>query len=161
MKDTYLVTYLNDHLAGSVAGIELARRCLSENRGTEFEGFFQELVAGLRQEQAILKQLIARLDASPSTVKMLGGWFIEKAGRLKMNDSFFRYSALSRVIELEALVMGLQAQLRMWSILEAYRSEDPRFVGINFTLSKEHAKGLLEEAARHHLRASAIAFQQQ
>jgi hypothetical protein len=34
LDEKFLSIYLNDHLAGSVTGIELARRTLSSNRGT-------------------------------------------------------------------------------------------------------------------------------
>jgi hypothetical protein len=39
LDEKFLSIYLNDHLAGSAAGVELARRALSNNRGTPFGGF--------------------------------------------------------------------------------------------------------------------------
>ena len=35
----YLAIYLNDHLAGSTAGVELARRTAHENDGSELGAF--------------------------------------------------------------------------------------------------------------------------
>lgn len=36
MNDRFLSTYLNDHLAGSVAAMELSRKAIEKNLGNEF-----------------------------------------------------------------------------------------------------------------------------
>ena len=42
--------------------------------------------------------------------KMLGGWALEKAARLKPNGRLLRRSPLSDLIELEGLLLGVQAR---------------------------------------------------
>lgn len=159
MQDDFLITYLNDHLGASVAGIELARRCLSNNRGSELGSFLETFLLVLHEEQVRLRKLIKRLDATESMVKKVGGWTIEKIGRLKLNNSFLRYSELSRVIELETLLAGLQAQLSLWSALEQYRSNDRRFEGIDFSQARRQAEETLGKLKEFHSQAAKTAFE--
>ncbi len=154
----HLPTYINDHLAESVAGIELARRCLSNNKGTELGDFLEKLISILEKEQALLKEVLAGLGESESSMKKSAAWIAEKFGRLKLNDSIFSYSDLSRVHELEFLVMGLQGQSRMWRVLEAFCSDDSNFQGLDFKSAAETAEAMLAETAQHHFEAARTAF---
>lgn len=158
MQDAYLVTYLNDHLGASVAGIELAQRCLSNNRESELGKFLEQFVLVLQEEQVRIRKLLKRLDAAESSVKKLGGWMLEKVSRLKLNNSLFRYSDLSRVIELETLVAGLQAQSSMWRVLENCRSDDTRFLGIDFATARIKSEEMLDKMKEYHARAADVAF---
>ena len=45
-----------------------------------------------------------------------GPW---KAMRLKPNGNLFRYSPLSRVLELETLTIGITGKLELWRSMEA------------------------------------------
>jgi hypothetical protein len=49
--------YLNDHLAGSAAGLELARRAARENRGTPLGDFLSTLATELQEDRALLQQV--------------------------------------------------------------------------------------------------------
>ena len=44
MNIDLLKIYLNDHLAGATAGVELARRTLRENKGNAVGQYFQALM---------------------------------------------------------------------------------------------------------------------
>jgi hypothetical protein len=61
MPSRLLPIYLNDHLAGATAGVELARRSLNENKGTEFEEFLRGLLAEIVEDRATLLQLMERI----------------------------------------------------------------------------------------------------
>lgn len=158
MEDAYLTTYLNDHLGGVVAAVELSRRCLSRNGNSELGSFLERLTANFESERELLRKMIRALDRVESPVKILGGWAIEKVTRLKLNNALFRYSDLSRVIELEALLAAAQAQWRMWAVLDASRSGDPRFAGMDFAEAAKKADKMLAEAKRFHREASMKAF---
>lgn len=158
MQDENLLTYLNDHLGASVAGIELTHRCLSNNRNSELGKFLEHLLLVLREEQVRIRKLIRRLGGTESVAKKLGGWALEKVGRLKLNNALFRYSDLSRVVELETLLAGLQAQAGMWRAMEAFRSDDPRFDGIDFSTAKEQSEEMLRKMQEFHAQAAELAF---
>jgi hypothetical protein len=158
MQDAYLTTYLNDHLGASVAGIELAQRCLSNNRGSELGNFLEALLPVLQDNQVRMRKLLRRLGAQESAAKKLGGWTIEKISRLKLNNAIFRYSDLARVIELETLLLGLHAQITLWRVLEEYRLSDSRFEGIDLKQVRTQSEDMLERLKEHHGRAAELAF---
>src|SRR5918997_1442679 len=106
--------YLNDHLAGSTFGLELARRTQSANRGTEFEAPLDELVEEIAADRRELEGIIERLGAPRDQMKVGAGWLAEKVGRLKPNGRLTGYSPLGRLLELEALSGGVNAKLGLW-----------------------------------------------
>jgi hypothetical protein len=115
--------YLNDHLAGAVGGVELARRALHNNRGTELEPDLERLLAEIEEDRAVLESLMDRLGVARNPVKTTGAWLLEKVGRLKLNGSTLGYSPLSRVEELETLAAGVEAKRSMWIALKRVRDQ--------------------------------------
>ena len=53
----------------------------------------------------------------PNWFKQVAGWLVERAGRLKLNTRVFSRSPLSSVLELEALMAGVDAKRSMWQAL--------------------------------------------
>jgi hypothetical protein len=117
MTRDLLSIYLNDHLAGAVGGVELAKRALSSNEGTEFEDFLRKLVAEIEQDKSDLERLMDRLEVRQDPVKRAAAWGAEKVGRLKFNGQLTGYSPLSRLIELEGLSLGVAGKLGLWRAL--------------------------------------------
>src|SRR4051812_31853792 len=52
-----LPIYLNDHLAGSTFGRDLARRAAGANRDTELGDFLAELASQIEADRALLKDV--------------------------------------------------------------------------------------------------------
>jgi hypothetical protein len=121
-----LTIYLNDHLAGAAFGLELARRTLGANRGTEFEATLEKLAAAIEEDRDELERLIERLDIPTDRLKLTGGWVAEKVGRLKPNGQLRGYSPLSRLLELEGLMGGIHAKLGLWRALREIAPEEAR-----------------------------------
>lgn len=114
----YLAIYLNDHLAGATVGVELARRIRASNRGNETFGRPLDLICvEIEEDRATLEQVIERLGFSRSTVKPAGAWVAEKLGRLKLNGRIRGYSPLSRLLELEGLLIGITGKMALWKVL--------------------------------------------
>lgn len=131
MLDQKLLSiYLNDHLAGSVTGVELARRTLSNNRGTRYGEFLEWLVKQIEDDRQSLVRLMERLGIRGDPVKQAGAWSLEKVGRLKLNGRLLGYSPLSRLVEIEALWMGVNGKLSMWRALVTVADQDPRLDAI-------------------------------
>lgn len=116
--------YLRDHLAGSVAALELIARARRENSGNELGTFLADLHGDVAEDQRTLLRVMDALGAEPSRVKNRLAWAAEKAGRLKLNGSLFRYSPLSRLVELDTLVAGVTGKRMLWTALAALA--DPR-----------------------------------
>jgi hypothetical protein len=119
-----LAIYLNDHLAGSTTGRELAKRTLGSNRGTELEPFLEWLLEQIDEDRESLIGIMRALEVPQDHVKKLAAFALERVGRLKLNGSLFSYSPLSRLVELEALTLGVTGKLAGWRALQ--QVGDPR-----------------------------------
>ena len=86
-----LDVYLNDHLAGAMGGIELCRRALRENSGTDLGAFLEGLLAEILEDRRVLEDVAARLDSDRSRFMPAAVWALEKAGRLKLNGQLRGY----------------------------------------------------------------------
>jgi len=152
-----LAIYLNDHLAGSTLGLELVRRALGSNGGTELGKFLEQLRDDLEYDRNTLKDLMGRLDISPDQLKVAGSWLMEKAGRLKLNGSLTGYSPLSRLVELEALTTGVGGKLSLWQVLSQIQDE-PVLVDFDHQRFIERAQAQLDGLEQQRRAAAQIAF---
>lgn len=118
MADALLQTYLHDHLAASLVAVELARRTASSNASTRLGAPLAELAEDLQQDREALQAIMGQLDAGQDVVKLTIGWTAEKLGRLKLNGRLFSYSPLSRLEELELLLLGVEGKLLLWQSLQ-------------------------------------------
>jgi hypothetical protein len=146
-----LAIYLNDHLAGSTAGVELARRARGSNEGTELGGFLAGLVAEIEEDRAALGDVMDAVGAGRDRLKVAAAWGGEKAGRLKLNGSWRSYSPLSRVVELEGLALGVTGKLALWRMLRELG--DPRLSGLDFDALIARAERQRDDLERHRLAA--------
>lgn len=147
-NDKYLAIYLNDHLAGSVVGVELARRIAGENRGSAYSRELEELAEEIEEDRQSLKDLMRRLGVRGDPVKLTGAWLAEKAGRLKLNGELLTYSPLSRLEELEILSLGVEGKAAMWRALSTAVAGDARLRDFDFETLHERAaaqRGTLED----------------
>lgn len=156
--NTHLNTYLSDHSALCLAIIELTKRCYSSNKDTALGEFLEELLPTLEQERDILKHMLHALHTSDSLLKNIAAWGVEKAGRLKLNDSLLRYSPLSRVVELETLLTGIDAQMLMWEALECCTAHEPAFADIDCARFVDDYKTVRGRLKEFHAEAVATAF---
>lgn len=123
--------YLSDHFAGSVTGIELARRAASNNRGNEFGPSLARIADEIDEDIESLEELMTRLGAGRDLLKERLAWSGEKLGRLKLNGQLFGYSPLSRLVELEALALGVTGKLALWRVIKHAFGDDPRLQGFD------------------------------
>jgi hypothetical protein len=134
-----LDVYLNDHLAGAMGGIELCRRALRENSGSDLGAFLEGFLAEVVEDRRALEEVAARLGSDRSPFKPAAVWALEKAGRLKLNGQLRGYSPLSRLIELEGLQSGVSAKRSLWQALQAAFRDDPRLRGVDLDALIERA----------------------
>ena len=118
--------YLNDHLAGAVGGIELARRSFASNDDNEFGEFLGRLTTQIEDDRESLEQIMDKLGVPRDPVKQKAAWVLEKAGRLKLNGQLTGYSPLSRLLELEGLAIAVDAKSALWTGLKTVLANDER-----------------------------------
>jgi hypothetical protein len=158
VDDKLLRIYLNDHLAGATAGCEVARRALSSNKGTVYESFLRDLLNAIEEDKRELESLMHTLGLSADRIKVGAAWVAEKIGRLKLNGQLTGYSPLSRVIELEGLLLGVAGKLALWRSLRQIADHDSRLAVTDFDKLITRANEQLEALDEYRLRAAAEAL---
>ena len=158
MNRKLLGIYLNDHLAGSTAGVELARRAAGANEGNEYGEFLAPLAHAIQEDRESLKDIMRRLEYGEDIPKKLGAWTFEKLGRLKPNGQLTGYSPLSRMVELEGLALGITGKLALWKSLLEIVDEEPRLKADELTRLRDRAEQQQRDVEGHRLRAAQEAF---
>jgi hypothetical protein len=151
-----LAIYLTDHMAGSTAGLELARRAAASNSGTELGDFLTRLVRQIEEDRDALSRVMEGLGVGADRLKNGLAWGVEKLGRLKLNGQLTGYSPLSRLIELEGLHTGISAKLSSWQALRAVLG--PSVGGEDIDALQRRAKRQLDELEPYRLAAAREAF---
>ena len=115
----YLPIYLNDHYAGSTAGVELAKRAAKNNHGNaEFGPALATRWRARSTRTATRSSGSWTASTSPRTAsRRRSSGLGEKVGRLKPNGELLQFSPLSRVVELEGLITGVGGKLSLWRTL--------------------------------------------
>ncbi len=154
MNDKLLSIYLNDHLAGATAGVELAKRALSNNEGTPYGTLLAELVRDIEADRSELQDLIERLGFAQDRVKQAAAWAAEKVGRLKLNGQLTGYSPLSRLVELEGVRLGIEGKLCLWRTLSDIADQDSRLAVSDFAELIRRAETQIEGLEKYRLEAA-------
>ena len=142
IRDDLLGVYLNDHLAGSTAGLELARRtAASAESGSESAAVLRGLVAEIAEDRSALLAIMVTLGIPVRGYKVFAAWAGEKIGRLKLNGHLLSRSPLSSLEEAEILRVGVEGKADGWRTLRALASRDTR-------LDAGHLDELLARADR-------------
>jgi predicted DNA-binding ribbon-helix-helix protein len=126
MNEKLLRVYLQDHLAGSTAGVELARRTRGANEGTEYGPPLANIADEIEADRRHLQGIMEDLGFGGDRLKNIAAWGVEKAGRLKLNGQLTGYSPLSRVVELEGLLTGITGKRALWVALLEVAPGEPR-----------------------------------
>jgi hypothetical protein len=123
-QDHLLAIYLNDHLAGATAGVELIARLRRADCGHAAE--LSRLAAEIRDDRGALLRAMKHLGIRPDPLKIAAGWVAEKLGRLKPNGSVLRRSPLSTVSEVEVMMLGVRGKAASWRTLHTIAEHDDR-----------------------------------
>lgn len=150
--------YLQDHLAGSMAGHELAKRCAGSNRGTPLGRELDQIADEIGEDRELLQQLAGKLGFGEDPVKSAMAWIAEKAGRLKPNGQLVGGSPLSGLLELEGLTAGIQAKRALWQALAALEDPPPAISELPFDDLINSAEDQQRRIEPHRLEAARRAF---
>jgi hypothetical protein len=153
-----LSIYLQDHHAGACFGLELARRAAGENRGTELGDFLTRLAKEIEDDREELEAIMSELGVGADRLKVVGAWTSEKLGRLKLNGRLLGYAPLSRVLELEGLLAGVEGKLALWRALRERPPGGVRVDEAQIERLERRAQRQLRELRTRHKRAARLAF---
>lgn len=118
--------FLQDHLAALHASAALVQRCLGPNRESPLGRLLGPLHLAVQEDLAHLEAVAEATSVRPSGMKNRGARAGVALGRLKLNGRVFRYSPLSRVVELEGLLLLTVQRAATWRILQARAPLDER-----------------------------------
>jgi hypothetical protein len=154
----YLRIYMQDHLAGSTAGLELARRTRGANEGTEYGPPLAKIADEIEADRRHLQGILEDFGWGGDRLKNMGAWALEKAGRLKLNGELTGYSPLSRVVELEGLITGISGKKGLWSALLQIAPAEPRLDTALIERLRDRAGNQLETVEELRQKAAREAF---
>jgi len=150
--------YLNDHLAGAVAGTGLAGRLAGAERGKPGGDVLARLAGEIEEDRAALLDMMAALDVPVLRYKTVAAWAAERVGRFKPNGRLLSRSPLSRVIELEAMRLGVEGKAAAWRTLRVRAEHDSRLDSARLDALIVRAREQIDELERLGVRAAADAF---
>jgi hypothetical protein len=151
--------YLNDHLAGSRAALEMSRRAEKENRGNPVGDYMAAFAAELEADRGALTEIMRELGVGRDPVKEGLMWVAERVGLLKLNGRLLRYSPLSRLMELEGLCMGVEGKLSLWRSLLRMSPTEPRLQAFDLDALIARAQAQRTALERLRLQAASVAFE--
>ena len=125
-NESLLGIYLNDHMAGAVAGGDLARRLAGAERRELYGPVLERLATEIEEDRSQLQTMMGALGVPVRRYKTLLAWAAGKVGSLKPNGRLLTRSPLSRVVELEMLRLGVEGKAAGWRTLRARASIDTR-----------------------------------
>lgn len=152
-----LAIYLNDHLAGTTAGVELAKRLRGSNQGDpEFGPPLAEVCAEVEADRETLIAIMERLGVGQGRLKPALAVVGERLGRLKLNGQLRGYSPLSRLDEIEVLQIGVAGKRRLWAALAHTHAAE--LASFDLAALIERATAQLDRLEALHLKAAALAL---
>jgi hypothetical protein len=158
MSSETLATYLNDHLAGSVAAVEMLGHLAELRRGTEQEGLFLELRTEVEQDQTVLRQMLGALGEKESRTRKAAAWITEKLGRVKLRLDDPGDGELQVLEALETLGLGIQGKLALWRSLVAVADLNPQLRVLDFGRLEQRALAQYQRVESERVRAARIAL---
>lgn len=144
MPTDALRRYLQDHLAGSVAALQLMETLADHERGLPLEQKLRGLHYEVTEEQERLKAILARLESEESSLKRAAAWLTEKLHRGRLALAERVDPAFARLEGLESLALGLQGKLALYRALEHAVPGEPRLGGYPFAALQ--ARTLIQHA---------------
>lgn len=118
--------YLNDHLAGATAGLDLARRIAGTRQVPAPPAELRQFAQEVAEDRDTLMRIMGTLGIPVRSYKVWAAWAGEKASRLKPNGRLTTRSPLSNLEELELLRLGVEGKAAGWRTLRTLADRDSR-----------------------------------
>ena len=139
-----LVTYLNDHLAASVAALKLLDRLCKSHGQSSLGVSLAEFAWDIKREQRIIARIVDAYDGQPSLVKRAMASIGDLVARIKMRTLRSGDRDLSLFEALELLSVGFYGRQSLWRTLERLKRDGIFRLGLDFTM---HIRGVEHQLA--------------
>lgn len=148
MPERALHIYVNDHVAGSTMGHELAEHLRDANRGTPLGDRMARIAEEIGEDRQTLADLAERLGITTNPMKKGVAWLAEKAAELKFSGATSGDPELGTFVGLETLSLGVEGKVALWRSLAAIADDEPALEGMDFGVliaRGEAQRGTLED----------------
>jgi hypothetical protein len=150
-----IAVYLNDHLGGSAAALELLdslRADADPELGEVLEAVQEEIL----EDRETLLRVMRSVNVEPGAVKQVAGRVAGAALRLHASEAVTGSAELSQLLRLEVLVLGISGKIAGWTALGVSRGG--RLEGVDIDSLVERARSQLVRVEPYRLRAAAAAL---
>lgn len=137
-----IATYLNDHLAGSVAALEMLDHLVESPPRPDLDGFFVHLRSEIQEAQDVLRHLIDELGVGESSIRKASAWLGEKFSRAKLHPS--ETDPVGIFLSMEMLLLGLTGQAALWRAMACLAPEHEILQRYDFPALNDRAQQLAE-----------------
>ena len=158
MGKEILATYLDDHLAGSVAAIELLDHLRQLTRGTERERLFTSLQSEVEEDQKVVRELLRRVGGKESRTRKAAAWLTEKVGEVKLKLDDPGGGDLRLLEAFEILELGILGKLGLWQALGVAADLVPEVGKLDLGTLERRAREQHDRVEVERLRVARAAF---
>jgi hypothetical protein len=144
--------YLNDHLAGGTAAINMAEELQRETAEGPLKDFADKLIEEIKQDHSTLMDMMAKLGIETSPVKQVGAKVAELASRLKLGGGS---DETGRLLTLEALSLGIEGKACLWLSLQQVAEEYGALASLDLGELLKRAESQRKDVERERLTAAA------
>ena len=156
MTNTSLTTYLQDHLAGSAAAVEILEALRDAQADKPLGRFASGILVEVERDRSTLEALIARLGGGSSTLKDTAAWLGAKLSRFKLGHELS--DPLGELEALEIVALGILGKRALWDALSALGPTDARLGGVDLAHLTERALSQHAQVEQRRLDAARRAF---
>jgi hypothetical protein len=150
----FLSTYLNDHLAGAQAALEI----LSALRELGDSDEWRRVEAEIAEDRQVLEALVHKTSSDPSTLRRAAAWTAQKLADLKLRVEDPSNGAFRRLELIETLAIGIDGKEALWTALQRISEMATELGSVDYTrlIARAQAQRQFVEAKR--LEAAAVAL---
>jgi hypothetical protein len=158
--DRHLEEYLNDHLAGSIAGLRLIRRCRDRWADSSFGSVLTRLADEFEEDRRSLEQVMSALGATKNPLKeavAVGAEFLTRV-KSALPVVGAGSDAVADFENIEFLELGVDGKRLLWRALGRVAAADNRLRSHDFTSLESRAESQREalEQIRLELASNAL-----
>jgi hypothetical protein len=158
MTKNPLSTYLNDHLAGASAAVELLKDLIGQERRSSGDQELKQILAEVEEDRGVLLQVLEQAGGKESTVRKAAGWLAEKLGQAKLKLDDPGSGKLQEFEALEALALGIQGKVALWRALGAASPRIPALATTDYGALERRALNQFQKVDQIRLRTAAAAL---
>ena len=155
MSNQGLGVYLNDHLAGAAAGLDLLG---SLRKMPGYDRWAEELEADIEEDRLELQLLMNRAGVSASSLRQMAGWVAEKLSALKTSIDDSTGGPLQQLELLEALELGIEGKRALWKAAQTAATYLPSLQHVDYRRLIQRAENQRETIELRRLQVAMQAF---